>query len=79
MHQDTLLLRQVHPSFVQANNISSQVFNITSQVFRPTPKDENNDPFDGHAIIDFTNLTNGQIDKKAKNITIAGYIQRMAP
>ena len=41
MHQTTLLLRQVHPSFVQANKISSQVFSITSQVFRPTPKDQN--------------------------------------
>lgn len=41
MHQNTLLLRQVHPSFVQADKISSQVFNITSQVFGPTPKDEN--------------------------------------
>jgi hypothetical protein len=117
MHQNTLLLRQVHPSFVQADKISSQVFNITSQVFRPTPKDENklsvyngerftpevsythfkkidennksygvvavtvqecgsenlsceedNDPFDGHSIIDFTSLNNGQIEKKAKKL-----------
>jgi len=116
MHQDTLLLRQVHPSFVQADKISSQVFTITSQVFRPTPKDENklsvyngekftpegslshfrkidannksygvvavtaqecnnedlnceenNDPFDGHSIIDFTGLTNGLIEKKQRN------------
>jgi hypothetical protein len=29
----TLLLRQVHPSFVQAGR-------VTSQAFRPTPKDE---------------------------------------
>lgn len=116
MHQNTLLLRQVHPSFVQADKISSQVFSITSQVFRPTPKDENklsvyngekftagdsyihflevddnksdgvvavtvqecatenlnceedNWPFDGHAIIDFTNLTNGEIERKAKKL-----------
>ena len=34
MNADTLLLRQVHPSFVQQAR-------ITSQVFRPTPKDEN--------------------------------------
>jgi hypothetical protein len=34
MNPDTLLLRQVHPTFVQDGQ-------ITSQVFRPTPKDEN--------------------------------------
>lgn len=34
---DTLLLRQVNPSFVQGDVISSQVF--SSQVFRPTAKD----------------------------------------
>lgn len=117
MHQDTLLLRQVHPSFVQADKISSQVFSITSQVFRPTPKDdyklsvyngekyspkeshahftnmnsdfksygvvavtiqecknealnctENNFPFDGHSFIDFEELPNGQIEKKAKKL-----------
>ncbi len=33
MTDTTLLLRQVHPSFVQAGR-------VTSQVFRPTPKDE---------------------------------------
>ncbi len=33
MNDQTLLLRQVHPSFVVAGR-------ITSQVFRPTPKDE---------------------------------------
>lgn len=33
MKPETLLLRQVHPSFVQNGQ-------ITSQVFRPTPKDE---------------------------------------
>lgn len=40
MEKETLLHRQVHPSFVQADKISVQVF-ITSQVFKPTPKDEN--------------------------------------
>jgi len=38
MKDDTLLFRQVHPSFIQGDTISSQVF--TSQVFKPTPKDE---------------------------------------
>jgi hypothetical protein len=33
MTSDTLLLRQVHPNFVQQGR-------VTSQVFRPTPKDE---------------------------------------
>lgn len=32
MTPETVLLRQVHPSFVQAGR-------VTSQVFRPTPKD----------------------------------------
>jgi hypothetical protein len=114
MNPETLLLRQVHPSFVQAGNVSSQVFSVTSQAFKPTLKDEyklsvyngdkfsgeashehftntganksfgvmavtpaecaieslcceeNNDPFDGHAFIDFAGLTSSQIDKKAK-------------
>jgi hypothetical protein len=33
MSPDTLLLRQIHPSFVQQER-------ITSQAFKPTPKDE---------------------------------------
>ncbi|MEP7011029.1 MAG: hypothetical protein ABJC13_11960 [Acidobacteriota bacterium] len=33
MKNETLLLRQVHPSWVQLNR-------VTSQVFRPTPKDQ---------------------------------------
>jgi hypothetical protein len=32
MTPETLLLRQIHPSFVQAGR-------VTSQAFRPTPKD----------------------------------------
>ena len=38
MTDDTLLYRQVHPSFIQGDTISTQVF--TSQVFKPTPKDQ---------------------------------------
>lgn len=34
MTEETLLLRQIHPSFVQNGR-------VTSQAFRPTPKDEN--------------------------------------
>ena len=33
MTGDTLLLRQIHPSFVQDGR-------VTSQAFRPTPKDD---------------------------------------
>jgi hypothetical protein len=33
MTPDTMLLRQIHPSFVQNGR-------VTSQAFRPTPKDE---------------------------------------
>jgi hypothetical protein len=41
---DTLLLRQIHPGFVQQGR-------VTSQVFRPTPKDENRlSVYDGDRI-----------------------------
>ena len=44
MNDLTLLLRQIHPSFMQAGR-------ITSQVFRPTPKDENKlSVYDGDQI-----------------------------
>ncbi len=33
MNSTTFLLRQIHPSFIQAGR-------VTSQAFRPTPKDE---------------------------------------
>lgn len=33
MTEETLLLRQIHPAFVQADR-------VTSQAFRPTPKDQ---------------------------------------
>lgn len=39
MDSNIQLFRQVHPSFVQGDSVSSQVF--SSQTFRPTPKDEN--------------------------------------
>lgn len=40
----TLLLRQVHPKFIQAGR-------VTSQAFRPTPKDENHlSVYDGDQI-----------------------------
>lgn len=34
MTPETLLLRQIHPSFIQQGR-------VTSQAFKPTPKDEN--------------------------------------
>ena len=44
MNDQTLLLRQIHPSFIQAGR-------ITSQAFRPTPKDENKlSVYDGDQI-----------------------------
>lgn len=44
MTSDTLLLRQIHPSFVQHGR-------VTSQAFRPTPKDENRlSAYDGDQI-----------------------------
>jgi len=107
MNENNLLLRQVHPSFIQDGK-------ITSQVFRPTPKDEaklsvydnskitpensykhfcsqsgflsygvmavskkecdsqelpvieDNEPFPEHCHINFENLSQNQIEKKAK-------------
>lgn len=107
MDSDTLLLRQIHPSFVQNGR-------PTSQAFRPAPKDEcflsvddgskispraswerftktpecrsagvmavtysecseqglpviaDGDPFPEHCSIDFSNLTKGTVEKKAK-------------
>ena len=60
MDNNTLLLRQVHPSWVVGDIISQQVF--SSQTFRPTPKDEgllsvyNGTHFDGNSAYDhFTN------------------------
>ncbi len=38
MDKDTLLLRQVHPTWMVGDIISQQVF--SSQTFKPTPKDE---------------------------------------
>lgn len=44
MTDETLLLRQIHPSFVQQGR-------VTSQAFRPTPKDENRlSAYDGDMI-----------------------------
>lgn len=44
MNRETLLLRQVHPSFVQNGRVSSQAF-------RPTPKDESRlSVYDGDRI-----------------------------
>jgi hypothetical protein len=49
MEDSTLLHRQVHPNFVQNNQVSSQAFEgdmkpgtqVTSAVFSPSPKDNN--------------------------------------
>jgi hypothetical protein len=44
MNSLTLLLRQIHPSFIQNGR-------VTSQAFRPTPKDENQlSVYDGDRI-----------------------------
>ena len=40
MNPQTLLHRQVHPSFVRCARVSLQIFVPTTQVFRPTPKDD---------------------------------------
>jgi hypothetical protein len=120
MNGDTLLHRQIHPSWVQNDIISSQAFlaesNIASLSFTPSEKDENklsvyngekytaeesfihftmnfnstgvlsvsidevntignlivtedNNPFDGHTVIDYTDIsTSTQVKKKAKKL-----------
>ena len=40
MDKETLIHRQVNPSFLQADVVSTQAFSVTSQTFKPTPKDE---------------------------------------
>jgi hypothetical protein len=40
MNQQTLLHRQVNPTFIRHDKASLQVFRPTSQVFCPTPKDK---------------------------------------
>lgn len=56
MDKGTLLLRQVHPSWMVGDTISQQVF--SSQTFKPTPKDNgllsvyNGDVFDAYAAFD---------------------------
>jgi hypothetical protein len=63
MDNDTLLLRQVHPSWMVGDSISQQVF--SSQTFKPTPKDGgllsmyNGNVFEPHAAYEhFTNNKN---------------------
>lgn len=120
MTEETLLHRQIHPTWIQNDVVSSQAFieekSIASLSFTPSSKDENklsvyngdkfsaedsynhyvanfqsagvlsvsmkevhsieqltayedNDPFDGHSVIDYTNVSNPtQIKKKAKKI-----------
>lgn len=120
MKEDTLIHRQIHPSWVQNDTISSQAFltenNIASLSFTPSEKDndklsvyngekftpeesfihftrnfksagvlsvsidevnvvgelkveEDNDPFDGHSVIDFSRVSSStQIKKKAKKL-----------
>lgn len=65
MDNTTLLLRQVHPSWVVGDIISQQVF--SSQTFKPTPKDEgllsvyNGCHFDANSAYDhYTNEQNLQ-------------------
>ncbi|MDD2724199.1 MAG: hypothetical protein PHH59_09300 [Methylovulum sp.] len=107
MNAETLLLRQINPSFIQNGR-------VTSQAFRPTPKDENKlsvydgdqispenswihftsnpqcrsdgvmaisheqcdeqsipvipdgIPFPEHAYLNFSNMSKGEIERKAK-------------
>lgn len=75
MDSKTLLLRQVHPSFVQADGISVQVFSITSQVFRPTPKDNhklsvyNGDKFT--PIRSFEHFTDSPLNKSIGVVAVS--------
>lgn len=40
MQLNTLLHRQIHPSFIQKSEVSFQAFEATSAAFNPTPKDK---------------------------------------
>jgi hypothetical protein len=40
MQNHTLLHRQVHPSFLQAGQVSALAFSVSSQAFKPFPKDD---------------------------------------
>jgi hypothetical protein len=78
MTDDTLLLRQVHPSFIQGGSISEQVFSITSQVFTPTPKDDNllsvynNDVFEpDDAYMHYTN----DLGLESKGVVAVSYVE----
>lgn len=70
MTPDTLLLHQIHPSFIQYGR-------VTSQAFRPTPKDEgflsvddgdieDGNPYPEHCSINFTAFDKKTIEKKSK-------------
>ena len=48
---DEILFRQIHPSFIQDGEVSSQPFAPTSQAFAPTPKD------DGFLSVDRSSMT----------------------
>ncbi|MFW5653898.1 MAG: hypothetical protein ACOC0P_07605 [Planctomycetota bacterium] len=109
MTEETILLRQINPSWVQQGR-------VTSQAFRPTPKDDaklsvydgdqitaaeswkhfvgrglaakgtmgvtvaecteesltarpDPEPFPEHAVIDFADLSNKQVEKKSKKLS----------
>ncbi|AUW46857.1 hypothetical protein [Rhizobium leguminosarum] len=49
--KDEILFRQIHPSFIQDGELSSQPFTPTSQAFAPTPKDE------GYLSVDRSSMT----------------------
>ena len=67
MTEATILLRQVHPSWVQVDAISQQVF--TSQTFKPTAKDEgllsvyHGDKFRPEEAFEHFNTAQGLISK----------------
>jgi hypothetical protein len=58
MQLTTLLNRQIHPSFIQKSEVSSQAFEATSAAFNPTAKDKdqlsvyNGDKFSPKAAFD---------------------------
>lgn len=67
MTEATILLRQVHPSWVQGDTISQQAF--TSQTFKPTAKDEgllsvyHGDKFSPEEAFEHFTTTQGLISK----------------
>jgi hypothetical protein len=70
MNLETLLLRQVNPSFIQNGR-------VTSQAFRPTPKDENKlSVYDGDLITPEDSWRHFTLDSSCHSAGVMAVSQR---